>query len=555
MSDGSKPPPDLPPDDGSDEELVAYLDGELDADETRAVEAKLTHDDAARKKADTLKKTFDLLDYLPKPEPSPTFASRTLTQINPVLDSGAAKPVQTASSSNGTLPPTHTTGLTPTIPAPMRAGWNVFFWSLGLAAAAALGYFGHLLAKPHLEATDPAKRTSEQVRLLERLPLYLGVDDFEFLAQLDQLGLFADDDGEAGNKPVADTLTSAELEHLETFFKQYPTARQQQLRKLDEQISEQDVERQADLLGLLERYAVWLDRLPDNYRKEILTAPATVERLDAVRLVKSRQWRESLPTAVRDRIQQAEPAARDQLIAERRKQDEKRKQLWELARQDWSNIPAGRRPWPFDSDELTKRVEEYVERTLKPRLNPAEKAEVEGVQRDLKSTPGRIHWLLYGDTVARLAEQHPTLPEPGAGKAVKSVADLPPMFVNQLGKKAGTGRRPINTHPTAGKWPEFADFVLKEAQELKVPITFPLGPNKLSEYSAPVKEFVETELNGKLSGKEREEMRKQESGQWPDHSKKLLELAKKHDLSVPGVTLPGPPSKWDQVYRNRPGKK
>jgi hypothetical protein len=554
MADPSKPPPDLPPDE-TDEELVAYLDGELDRDEARAVEAKLTHDETARQKADTLKKTFDLLDYLPKPEPSPTFATRTLTQINPVLGSGAAIPVPTPSASNGTLPPTHTTGLTPTLPPPMRTGWKVLLWSLGLAAVTATGYFGHLLAKPHLEATDPAKRTSEQVRLLERLPLYLGVDDFEFLTQLDQLALFPDEDGESAEKPGVDTLSTAELEQLENVFKQYPAARQQQLRRLDEQLSAQDPPRQAHLIGVLERYAIWLDRLPDNYRKEILTAPAAVERLEGVKTVKARLWREGLPAVVRERIQQADPAARDQLVADRRQQDAKRKQLWELARHDWSNISANRRPWPFDIDELTKKVEEYVERTLKPRLNNAERAELDLLRKDVTAAPGRLAWLMYGDTLARLAELHRTLPEPANGKTIRAVGDLPQQFVRDLAKKAGTNRKQLIALPGYGRWPDFAEAVLVEAHEVKVPIPFPLGPNKLDEYAPAVRAFVETELNEKLTSKERDELRRAESGQWPDHSKKLMDFARKYDLSVPGVTLPGPPSKWDQVYRNRPGKK
>ena len=45
------------------------------------------------------------------------------------------------------------------------------------------------------------------------------------------------------------------------------------------------------------------------------------------------------------------------------------------------------------------------------------------------------------------------------------------------------------------------------------------------------------------------------TGKWPEYPRKLLELARKHDLSVPGVTLPGEPSQWDKLYRLPTGKR
>src|SRR5687768_6060753 len=85
------PTPDRPPPDEAapdpDAELIAYLDGELDGPEAQEVEARLTLDPAARTRADAYKKTYDLLDYLPRPEPSPDFATRTLTRLQPATRS------------------------------------------------------------------------------------------------------------------------------------------------------------------------------------------------------------------------------------------------------------------------------------------------------------------------------------------------------------------------------------------------------------------------------------------------------------------------------------
>ena len=58
--------------------LVAYLDGELNEVEVRALGNKITQSVTARREVDALQKTWDLLDYLPKPDLAPDFATRTM---------------------------------------------------------------------------------------------------------------------------------------------------------------------------------------------------------------------------------------------------------------------------------------------------------------------------------------------------------------------------------------------------------------------------------------------------------------------------------------------
>ena len=299
------------PDDGDlDDDLVAYLDGELGGADARSVESKLAFDPKARAEADALKKTYDLLDYLPKPEPSATFATRTLTQIYPVQcdELPAAKPP--APSSAG-IPLTPSQSV-PVPIKPQRTAWILLGWCFATLLATTLGYLGHLIARPHLEASYATKQTSEQVRLLERLPMYLGVDDIGYLKSLDDPDLFGDTDGETATPAkvipngTSETFTSPELAKLENLLKTFAPVRQQQLRQLDEDLESLASPVQEHLLSVLERYAVWLDRLPDDYRKEILSAPAAPERLDAVRRVKERTWRVSLPQLLREKIQAAE---------------------------------------------------------------------------------------------------------------------------------------------------------------------------------------------------------------------------------------------------------
>src|SRR5205809_7893011 len=76
------------------EELVAFLDGELDDEQSHAVESKITLDPTVRNEADTLKRTWDLLDYLPKPEPSPNFTNKTLDRISTRETAHALRPAR-----------------------------------------------------------------------------------------------------------------------------------------------------------------------------------------------------------------------------------------------------------------------------------------------------------------------------------------------------------------------------------------------------------------------------------------------------------------------------
>src|SRR6478609_3214131 len=73
-------------------ELVAYLDGELPADAQRRVEARLNADAAARTEADTLRRAWDLLDYLPRAEPSTDFTERTLDRVSAMSLSSPSRP-------------------------------------------------------------------------------------------------------------------------------------------------------------------------------------------------------------------------------------------------------------------------------------------------------------------------------------------------------------------------------------------------------------------------------------------------------------------------------
>ena len=163
------------------DELTAYLDGELDAHAATEFERRLQDDPSLRHEAETLKRTWELLDFLPQPEPAANFTSRTLDKLSIVVPARSA-----TTTSQPTL-----------IAAPARNPWPK---RLALAAAAiAVFLVGYGLAglflsqgsKP-LTPQERDEQMARDLRLLDRLPLYQHGDDLDFVRGLDDPDLFGE---------------------------------------------------------------------------------------------------------------------------------------------------------------------------------------------------------------------------------------------------------------------------------------------------------------------------------------------------------------------------
>ena len=77
--DHSKPAPeDL---ERMDEELTAYLDGELVGETLRAIEQRLASDELFRQRLQLLDRSWSLLDKLPKQEIDQKFAATTVEMV------------------------------------------------------------------------------------------------------------------------------------------------------------------------------------------------------------------------------------------------------------------------------------------------------------------------------------------------------------------------------------------------------------------------------------------------------------------------------------------
>lgn len=192
MTENTPNPPDPSPErrldeteesaDPQTEELVAFLDGELDPNTAESVRARIGSDPKLRSEAESLQKAMDALDFLPKAKPSPTFTTKTVSQVIPVLPAAISS----------TAPVAATMPALPTPPAPAPA----WFWPFALGVillSGVLGYAGRMLLTKNDDAEINA-RMLKDVGLLQNLKLYRNIDSIDFLQRLDSPDLFRDDD-------------------------------------------------------------------------------------------------------------------------------------------------------------------------------------------------------------------------------------------------------------------------------------------------------------------------------------------------------------------------
>jgi anti-sigma factor RsiW len=148
--------------------LVAYLDGELNEAESRALGTKLTQSVTARREIESLQKTWELLDFLPRPEASDSLTTRTLVQVVDFDARGGRLADLVA-----------------------RLG-RVSARAIVVAASAlltlALGYAATRWIWP-----DPSARLIRDLPIAEHLEEYRQAGSFEFLELLDQSPLFNED--------------------------------------------------------------------------------------------------------------------------------------------------------------------------------------------------------------------------------------------------------------------------------------------------------------------------------------------------------------------------
>lgn len=147
------------------EELVAYLDGELEADAVRRVEDRLTTDSKYRGLLQKLERSWELLDELPRSTADEGFTQTTLEMVAV----SAAKDVQVQSDSNKMS----------------RSRQKFAVLLLGVIVGGG-GYWGFSY---WLDREN--RQLLQDLPVIERVDMYRTVEDVEFLLMLNEQDLFS----------------------------------------------------------------------------------------------------------------------------------------------------------------------------------------------------------------------------------------------------------------------------------------------------------------------------------------------------------------------------
>jgi anti-sigma factor RsiW len=167
MNNERRSPEASEPPDGQHELLVAYLDGELDAQQTVDIERRLADDPTLRRRLHELQKTWDVLDCLPQASTANTFTKSTIELV----------------TREATREIRRQRGV-------QRSTW------IRRAVFAALAFVSLIVGYQLVRAyqTAPTRQLARDLRVIENVDLYRSIDSLEFLKQLEQAGLFVSEE-------------------------------------------------------------------------------------------------------------------------------------------------------------------------------------------------------------------------------------------------------------------------------------------------------------------------------------------------------------------------
>jgi anti-sigma factor RsiW len=166
------------------EDLVAYLDGELNDDDASRLEETLAEQASIRRDVENLTRVWELLDLLPGSKASANFTERTLSaiqtrQAQTDAEEADMRPMVTAKGHQWR--------------ARARQVTLRFAAFLGLAIVGAIGFNGTFRRN-----AEPMEQLLQDLPVIERLDQYREVGSLEFLEELNDSGLL-DGNGDAGN--------------------------------------------------------------------------------------------------------------------------------------------------------------------------------------------------------------------------------------------------------------------------------------------------------------------------------------------------------------------
>jgi len=153
-----------PEDHALNEELVAYLDGELNRDGVSRVEDELSKNAEYRLRLMQLQQAWDLMDELPRVSSDESFTKSTVELIV----------VSAESEANATVV--------------RRKTWRNVIWVIGLLSATAAAWGGFLLVSQFNNRDN--QELLRDLPLVQEIDIYDPIESMEFLKQLEASGVF-----------------------------------------------------------------------------------------------------------------------------------------------------------------------------------------------------------------------------------------------------------------------------------------------------------------------------------------------------------------------------
>ncbi|HEV3146429.1 MAG TPA: hypothetical protein VGZ47_21255 [Gemmataceae bacterium] len=326
-------------------------------------------------------------------------------------------------------------------------------------------------------------------------------------------------------------------------FHALPAEEQERVRQLDRDLFEKEPQTQAHLLRGLEEYVAWLTRMGEADRQHVLSTRFGEERLKVIQELRLQQWVNHLPAAQREELK-AEPEDKRLASMEKWRRDEI---AW---RQDWTDIRhytdilkyKGPK-LPFRNEKFRAEVHAFVDKRLKSMLSSQELVLLQIAAEDLQDPDSpAFKWFR---TVYWLADKHPVL---GLEPRYQSLANLPRDYQGILAKMPAVQNR---LQSKEGKWPDYplevTAVVHKRAEkgkDFKEPKE-QLGPSKPEDFPLAVQNFIHASLETALKDPAEKDKLTKAQGHWPEYPLALEELARKHNLSIPELMLPGSPQQWE----------
>jgi anti-sigma factor RsiW len=158
-------------DESLQEELTAYLDGELTSDDRRRVEARLARDPEYRAELQRMQRAWDMLDKLPRATVDDSFARTTIEMV-------AVAAVDEAR--------------TQALVIPRKRRTRAVVGALSVGVAVLFGFMLGVKAWPQKN-----RQLLEDLPVIENLDQYRQADSIEFLRKLEASKLFDEEETDA----------------------------------------------------------------------------------------------------------------------------------------------------------------------------------------------------------------------------------------------------------------------------------------------------------------------------------------------------------------------